>query len=574
MTYTEALELFKEEIEEFKVLIRHIEPDATDRMIDNYITRWFYSKKDIIEFFGNKLKITATPSDFNFETENSFNIKDSLKEVLTPNVRYIHLSKIEIIDVAFLSYPIRRNVPFDNLSVNNKAYTLLHEHIKEDTPHPDCLCNDSLHSCCSISICPNKDNIFTFTGHGLKLNIVNLLSKLYDNNLLDIDKNLVFGMKVAKFFKMLVPNSYICDQLINDWSMFLQERKSKGGTVVASVAPTDYLLMSESSYFDSCCRITHNEDDSGGEYMASILSYMCDECTIIGYKPTDGTRTAYCHTPYTHQDKEWRTLVYLDIDNKSALFTRNYPRMIQSYFLTLRYMIMYRLAELNGVEPRWSNLRTDCNSVSRYCNSDDNSYIYADWRYEANDDKPHGLRCKLKHPLAKDPHLIVSSSVECLVCGDEVADNNRVVCNCCYDDNYDECYWCERRIPSGDTHELEGYDTCLSCFENRGSTCFVCEETRHHDYLFSSYVYEDALGDTYEEYICTDCDSEYARCHDCNCLVIDSDEKYVKIDEYKTMVCPSCYEDYDSCLNCSVKSDALTDCLCDSCYEEEESHAC
>ena len=127
------------------------------------------------------------------------------------------------------------------------------------------------------------------------------------------------GMKLLKCFKYFLP-SFTATRTIQDLaSRFIQEDKIEG-YLYLSVAPIDYLTMSESN---SNWRSCHSLD---GDYRAGNLSYMLDKTTIVAYLASDKKEQMRALPDGCEwYSKKWRMLVHTNNFESVIYYDRQYP---------------------------------------------------------------------------------------------------------------------------------------------------------------------------------------------------------------------------------------------------------
>lgn len=152
------------------------------------------------------------------------------------------------------------------------------------------------------------------------------------------DKKFQEGTKIGRILNQIIPKKY-AHEYITDYSMLIQTFKAKG-EIVLSIDPLDYLTMSENrSGWESCHSLT-------GCYKTGCFAYMQDPSTIITYVKSS--------TPITIDDeiivdnKVWRQIMLLSLDNKYAMQLRQYPNSNKNNSQTAANLIIKLLNEYNN----------------------------------------------------------------------------------------------------------------------------------------------------------------------------------------------------------------------------------
>lgn len=356
------------------------------------------------------------------------------------------------------------------------------------------------------------------------------------------------GMKLSKFLRKCIQTDrkieykdrFIPYQEFFDikYSEFLQELKSSG-TIYASINPIDFLTMSVNNSGWSSC---HNLEKDN-IHRAGIFSYMTDKVSIILYRLSQSE-------PHSREfgtkvnNKTWRQVGFLDIKNKSAILSREYPsrNLVNSEFA--RILIATLLGEYHNVtiEPnkkyvKWSktsNLDKIRNNIADKVELHYNDIIYY------NDT----IASQIIVETGSEPNILVGNEPICPSCGiDDITIDDEIECNDC-SEHLPTCYVCENNIDENNirTHTMNIY--CEDCFHEHFIYCHQCGD--YEPINNSTYV------DSAEEWICEWClNNHYTRCAECGEHHHNNDMHYSD-DKYEHY-CESCYyETHEQCEECET----------------------
>jgi hypothetical protein len=115
------------------------------------------------------------------------------------------------------------------------------------------------------------------------------------------------GMKISRLLLQLIPSiGDARDSFQKEYSKFV-EQFSKERTLVISIHPADYFMMSENTTGWRSCQ------SLDGQYRTATLAYLLDKATMVAYILTDSGK------------KCWRQLVYVSPDSCYLVQSRQYP---------------------------------------------------------------------------------------------------------------------------------------------------------------------------------------------------------------------------------------------------------
>ena len=278
--------------------------------------------------------------------------------------------------------------------------------------------------------------------------------------------------------------------------------------IVLSINPVDMLMASvHTTGWRSC----HNIID--GEYATGPISYVLDGVTCIAY----ATRGAdYCDLLKEAWDRKlWRQMVFIDKNNLSAIFSRQYPQESVLLEKETRRLVAKVLSEYGGVAYKWKylNMAGGC-SMSADEESDaerrgHNVEICGEWMYSGD---AFSGRIKMSEGGANPDILVGVTEIICPVCGeyrssDDYYDDQRSDISCC-GGPWVYCACCDSRIHEEDCIRTHYEDPiCEYCYDRYYTTCSDCGEIYHREDTW----YVDG------EVVCTDCiqSDAYSECWQC-----------------------------------------------------------
>ena len=479
---------YAEEIEWTKTIIKASVSAATDKHMDNFIRNWFDSKSDLIDLFGGELrKYISCDQQFSGEEPVMDNIfmedfTQCYASRLAPSLLYNR----------------------DTFHVAPKYFQPVKDILKSVPP---------------LYLTPKKrrldykpDNIF-YSINGVQTVVVhfkNICIALINSGQIDYENNLLNGMKVNKILKGLKGAARdVNDDIDTMWSMYLDKRKVHQGDVIVSIAPSDYLLMSEGNSWDSCHRLRTRARDNGGEYLTGPFSLAQDSSTIVCYKLSD---TPHTLNGLVYPTRTWRSLAYVDIYNRSAMFSRHYPHTNHHNGKASRSLIMNLIADHHGIEGKWVK-------SPGYGNTEPNafeytSYFYDDARRNDDYDRIYSSICILKDNGAS-PSCSYGEIVKCFHCGDALGRPSSLLCGDCRETLYTQCRGCSGSFPKERIKMHNNTALCLDCYSRHIITCEHCEQEMNSSTVFSA---RDETGRIFK--ICASCMEDYfVFCNSCNIAV-------------------------------------------------------
>lgn len=382
----------------------------------------------------------------------------------------------------------------------------------------------------------------------------------------------------------------------SEFSMITQKAKQVG-TLVVSINPLDILLMSHHG-IRSCHRLT------GGEYRGGTMGYLVDKHTAVCFL-TNSIRDLCIDDSIGVQYpwKIWRQLCFIDRDNHSAAFMRQYPNGNDDAYAQARKMVAYAL---RIDETGWLHLKEADVTINNTGLAYVDPVIGVIKLKTENADLPHITLDKLPTcPMCGLRYVENSSRILCDYCNDQYiccecggyANNPHWVdenpyCDDCFDGSYCYCADCGEIFGLDDIERYDGTDYCADCLDNFTYRCDVCGEREldtlggelnNGDLLCSycvnsrvasecimcgEYFYTHELEELGGELYCPYCyDKNAVSCTECG-------EHFVKGDltEFQNdLLCPDCYDDIVViCSECGLphyEEDLFDEGYCEKCFD-------
>lgn len=350
-----------------------------------------------------------------------------------------------------------------------------------------------------------KENIKTFIMHlTIKLSdyidIVNFIianittEQFYENKLHhNWSDEIKKGMRLTKALQKIIPDAKIATELINTYSMMLQNYHISG-QLCLSVHPFDYLTISDNvSNWRSC----HSLDN--GEYRAGNLAYMCDKSTVVAYICSKQEKVLNVFPEKVKwNDKKWRVLLHFNKDLTQIVINKQYP-FTNDNLLNLIKNIFFENWTMHPISRELIHNNIHLHYVRNTNLGAKSELFYMDIYYSSYNFKPFILKAK---ECDKIDDFYIGERVACASCGYELNLSNDFVCSYC-NHEYTHCDLCGTPIHQNNTHYLSGNTLCESCYDNEIIYCdrCGCELMASND---SEYYITDNL-----ERFCESCYYEY-----------------------------------------------------------------
>lgn len=312
--------------------------------------------------------------------------------------------------------------------------------------------------------------------------------------------NIPKGIKIIKAFKFFEKDPIILDEIQTKASRVIQQDKVTG-TMCLSVHPLDFLSSSENTHNWRSC---HSLD---GEYCAGNLSYMTDKTTVICYLRSDEpTILPRFPEDVPWNNKKWRMLLTVDVDNFRALFAgRQYP----FFSKTALDIILQALRKLPFFRGDWSNWHDDyIDNSFRYKEPEPfarydygnrtfvmGRYYYILENLIQNDPSELHFNDLLRSSTYATPYycwkstdfgsihpITIGNAPKCPVCGDrEIIYTDTLTCSWCANraksTAVGECTLCGREVEEDENYLRVPEDlVCENCGKQFVHTCNVCGE--------------------------------------------------------------------------------------------------
>lgn len=225
--------------------------------------------------------------------------------------------------------------------------------------------------------------------------------------------------------------------ILDDYSKIISSNKIKGKLKV-SIDPIDYILMSHNkSGWDSCYNIAKGgESRHFGEYANGLFSYMQDKHTVISYKHSENLyEFKIGRSKFNEYSRNWRQVIYIDIENKGFITSRQYPNRNDAISENVRNMIEESLSEYYKCENKWTTRKLTNNVGEAQDYFKDDGIGYNDILHDNQLDGAKIVRLKAEK---NELHFHTGIPTICPICGYEEVSNQRVpICDNCYSDEED-----------------------------------------------------------------------------------------------------------------------------------------
>ena len=266
------------------------------------------------------------------------------------------------------------------------------------------------------------------------------------NSLKKLFPDIQTGMKFTQLIHEVCQN----ERLDTALSEFYNMTKVKG-CVTISIDPVEYMLMSlNNSGWTSCHTLHNTEEDeriSYGCYSAGIFSYMCDDASIISFRHRkEEDEIVIGRTKIRAFSKSWRQMVYLNIDEKAFICSRQYPSQNVGAEKIVRETLEKILSDKFELPNVWK-IKKDKYDIQTYITDGkppiaDYDDDYADASPLHYNDVLHGFDCIMVYNKQlnniKDVTIKIGSYPVCPICGESTLyDNERPTCYDCYEQYLD-----------------------------------------------------------------------------------------------------------------------------------------
>lgn len=248
-------------------------------------------------------------------------------------------------------------------------------------------------------------------------------SLAFERNILG--KKFNAGMKVSRVLLQLIPESSGARTRFQIEYSKVLELFTKDRTLVLSIHPLDFFMMSENTTGWRSCQ------SLDGQYKTATLAYLMDSATMVAYVLTDSGK------------KCWRQLIYVSTERPYAIQSRQYPTSNKTYNREASALIK----EAFG----WESASREKIDASYLMESDiildkeANELWYNDILRESVDtvvavyDDPEKLTFAEFIESSYTPIRVGVNSIKCLCgCGDLLINGEFLFAPCHFDIDYDE----------------------------------------------------------------------------------------------------------------------------------------
>lgn len=545
--------------------------------IESLASAWYDRKKQFIDLFGGKTSIEET------------------------------------VEMPLESYRIEEIIRDFFNKLINKKFTYKREEYKLLFVKPFDIVNDAM--LCFYRTLIATRNVLYVGNNIITDDMLDTTHFIHLCDMLDLNKEKFRGMKISKFFILLLKEimkretterteelkkleAKEIDIISQDFSQVINTLKTakRKQTVVLSVALEDFMSMSYGNGWESCHRL-------GGLYGQGCIAYALSENVVLAYVKNDNIEFR----------KNWRQVIYCDVNSGFAIGSRQYPTVNENASKLARNMWQKIYNEKNygtsttdgfkfstkteGLE-QWIEKHNDFAYIDihelYHGDSRIDGHVWSTWHKESGKNVLNAcgeeiicLSCGEWHDHREDNSVSCAEcsggTFYCEHCGDYhheedvryVESENGYVCDECIEDRYDYCHECNEWHRSSDMTWIEGESTsvCENCLERDFTYCEHCGEWVREEDIVS-------VNDG-EKYVCEWCveNNDYYRCEHCGEYYDGDKIEHVEDEPY----CGDCLElCCDFCENCQeyYLSEHINETehgrLCDDCYEdlEDEEEAC
>lgn len=256
--------------------------------------------------------------------------------------------------------------------------------------------------------------------------------------------------------------------------------KDKGGEVVLSIHPLDYMTMSDNDCDWNSCMSWRDE----GGYRQGTVEMMNSPCVVVAY--IEDKRPMRIYPNHKWNNKRWRELFIVDKNMISEVKAYSYE------YKELSAAIVEWLKELAKENLGWEYGKTDLYDSTAINGIISDQTIYIElWSDNMYDDlASRSFHAAFKADLqledlnGRNLEIDYSGPSQCMICGKinpALYDQSCLACLDCQ--VYEECDLC------GDTgedfYDIDGEHLCESCYYDRVMACPICNEEHIDDNMES-----------------------------------------------------------------------------------------
>jgi hypothetical protein len=214
------------------------------------------------------------------------------------------------------------------------------------------------------------------------------------------------GTKVTKLL-----SKWFNSESINIEASKITQMKEVTRYLWVSIHPMDLLLMSENnSDWRSCQRLN-------GEYGRAAYSLIQDEATLVAYATSSAEEQPIMSLDVVAHNKHWRQLIFIDPDNMTQMYSRQYPNSNSQYTKAIRSLIEKQISTQYDIPNRW--VKSSGGKFKDCFNDMTDDYHYNDITRGYSDQI-----VAIRHKFFEDqPYFNVGvADLYCPVCGDRLND--------------------------------------------------------------------------------------------------------------------------------------------------------
>ena len=315
--------------------------------------------------------------------------------------------------------------------------------------------------------------------------------------------------------------------------------------VVISFNPLDMLMC---SWVTARWRSCHHFID--GQYRFAPFSFLLDDRSGIAYAYRELTKAYYKRGTYlkghSFPKKLWRQMVFFDVKNGSAVFSREYPQEMSHFANTARTIGAGLLDSVRGTKSKEWNVIKHRDIVTM---PNENVVVgssidiqHGHWHYE---DVPSAT-IFVEAPFVG---FVGMSELPCPCCGKKYSNSCYLpegFCASCHQE-LSICEICGNRYIKSEG--AQSHNVCSSCWDKYSAQCAHCKE---------SILAVDALSFKFrDEFYCGDCAVElFSSC--CRCKERNFKSEMVQVPEpgyypYYTYYCKHCAQEcVTQCAHCKT----------------------
>jgi hypothetical protein len=328
--------------------------------------------------------------------------------------------------------------------------------------------------------------------------------------------------------------SIVRDLVMDIYSQIVAYTKTSEDTVVLSINPIDYLLISNHTTGYSSC-----QDIYTGGAKSGCISYLVDSQSAVSYAYRSSDTIQNLDIEVIWPRKTWRCMVYFDTIHKAALHIREYPGSSPHFASAARKLSSSVL--IDHFKPEDKQWFFKSNSSMTTVPGEERIKLFRMFLYSKNanwfygDPISFGVRLSDgKYPTGYDDLRVGNTEIPCVICGSPRSITkgdsgcSYLVCMSC--EGIAKCPACGSRRKIDEMKKSpRGKIYCQYCYSNHYHVCNMCgKEVSHRS---SKRVYDG--------YVCNKCyENNYISCKDCG---VSFKKDTAIVTENGWIHCQSCY---------------------------------